>query len=102
MKITKAVMTAARPDQNRLPLQRFVDLDGQEKSALQIILEEVAAAGVEKVCVVVRQGDEAAYREAAGDRAGMLGFSSSPSRAVMATPSIVRLPSWPKNPSSTW
>ena len=78
MKITKAVMTAARPDQNRLPLQRFVDLDGQEKSALQIILEEVAAAGVEKVCVVVRHGDEATYREAAGDRAGMLGFVQQP------------------------
>jgi len=44
MKIQRAVITAAGPDQNRLPLQRFVDLNGQEKSALQIVLEEVVAA----------------------------------------------------------
>ncbi len=78
MRITKAVMTAARPDQNRLPLQRFVDLDGVEKSALQIIVEEVAAAGVEEVCVVVRRGDEPVYSEAAGEYAGMLVFAHQP------------------------
>ena len=42
MKIRRAVITAAGPHQDRLPLQRLVDLDGLEKSALQIIIEEVA------------------------------------------------------------
>jgi UTP--glucose-1-phosphate uridylyltransferase len=74
MKILKAVITAAGPDQNRLPLQRFVDLNGAEKSALQILSEELAAAGVEEICVVVRGGDEPAYREAAGEFTGMLTF----------------------------
>ena len=74
----KAVITAAGPNQDRLPLQRFVDLDGAEKTALEIILEEVAAAGVEEVCVVVRPGSQNAYREAAGDYARTLAFVEQP------------------------
>jgi UTP--glucose-1-phosphate uridylyltransferase len=78
MNIRRAVVTAAGPDQGRLPLQRFVDLDGVGKTALQIILEEVIAAGVEEVCVVVRPGSQAAFREAAGDYARMLAFVEQP------------------------
>ena len=78
MKIQRAVITAAGPNQNRLPLQRFVDLNGVEKTALQIIVEEVVAAGVGEICVVVRVGDEQAYREAAGDFARMLVFVGQP------------------------
>jgi UTP--glucose-1-phosphate uridylyltransferase len=78
MKIHKAVITAAGPSQHRLPLERLVDLDGQEKTALQIIIEEVAAAGVDAVCVVVQPGDEAAYSEAAGSCARMLTFITQP------------------------
>jgi UTP--glucose-1-phosphate uridylyltransferase len=78
MKIPRAVITAAGPDQNRLPLQRFVDLDGVEKTALQIIVEEVATTGVEEIGVVVRDGDQASYREAAGDYARMLTFIEQP------------------------
>ncbi len=78
MEIRRAVVTAAGPDQNRLPLQRFVDLDGVEKTALQIVLEEVIAAGVEEVCVVVRPGSQATYREAAGDYARSLTFVEQP------------------------
>ncbi len=74
MKIRKAVITAAGLNQGQLPLQRFVDLDGQEKTALRIVVEEVAAAGIERICVVIREGDEKAYAEAAGDLAGMLVF----------------------------
>jgi UTP--glucose-1-phosphate uridylyltransferase len=74
MNIRKAVVTAAGPHQDRLPLQRFVDLNGVEKTALQIILEEVIAAGIEEVCVVVRCGAQAAYREAAGPHARLLEF----------------------------
>jgi len=78
MHIAKAVITAAGPSQVRLPLQRFVDVDGTEKTALQIILEEVIAAGVKDVCVVVRSGAEDLYREAAGEHARMLVFVEQP------------------------
>lgn len=78
MKIRKAVITAAGQNQDRLPLQRFVDLDGVEKTALQIIVEEVVAAGVEEICVVLRGGNQRAYAEAAGDFARSLVFVEQP------------------------
>ena len=78
MKLNKAVVTAAGPRQTRLPLQRFVDLDGQEKTALQIIIEEVIAAGVEQIAVVLRPGDQSAYSDAAGEHAQMLTFVEQP------------------------
>ncbi|TVS19331.1 MAG: UTP--glucose-1-phosphate uridylyltransferase [Planctomycetaceae bacterium] len=78
MDVQCAVITAAGPQQNRLPLQRFVDPQGEEKTALQIIVEEVTAAGVEQVCVVVRPGDQPAYLEAAGDDARLLTFVEQP------------------------
>jgi UTP--glucose-1-phosphate uridylyltransferase len=78
MKIRKAVLTAAGPNQYRLPLQRFVDLDGTERTALGIIVDEAAAAGVEQIAVVVQPGQSATYAEAAGDRARMLQFIEQP------------------------
>ena len=78
MEIRKAVITAAGPNQDRLPLQRFVDLDGVEKTALQIILEEIVAAGIEEVCIVVRRGNQQVYREAAGDYSRLLVFVEQP------------------------
>ena len=74
MKIRKAVITAAGRNQDRLPLQRLVDLDGTEKSALRILAEEVVSAGVEQICVVVHPGNQAAYAEAVGDYARSLVF----------------------------
>ena len=64
--ITRALVTAAGPGQTTLPLQRLVDRDGIEKSALEMIIEEVHTAGVEQVAIVIREGDEEAYRRAAG------------------------------------
>jgi UTP--glucose-1-phosphate uridylyltransferase len=78
MDIRKAVITAAGPTQDRLPLQRFVDLDGTEKTALQIILEEIVAAGIEEVAIVVRHGSQQVYREAAGDYSRLLVFVEQP------------------------
>jgi len=78
MKISKAVITAAGPRQRRLPLQRFVDLDGSEKTALKIIIEELVAANVEQIAVVVRHGDDEAYTEAADEYAPMLTFVEQP------------------------
>jgi UTP--glucose-1-phosphate uridylyltransferase len=66
MLIRKALVTAANPRQRTLPLQTLVDPQGEPKSALQIVLEEAAGAGVEEFCVVVCPGDEAAYAQASG------------------------------------
>lgn len=72
--VRKAVVTAAGPQQRLLPLQRVVDRDGGEKTALQLILGEVVSAGVEEICVVICPGDAEAYRQAAGEHAGRIHF----------------------------
>ncbi|MCA9185078.1 MAG: sugar phosphate nucleotidyltransferase [Pirellulaceae bacterium] len=78
MKLTKAVITAAGPNQNQVPLQHLVDLDGDEKTALQIIIEEVVAAGIEAIAIVTQPGDREAYAEAAGQFAEFLQFLEQP------------------------
>ncbi|MCS6848978.1 MAG: sugar phosphate nucleotidyltransferase [Anaerolineae bacterium] len=74
MKITKAVITAAGRNQRGLPLQTLIDRDGAQKSALQIIVEEVLTAGIHDICVVVHPGDAEAYAAAAGEHARRLSF----------------------------
>ena len=66
MKVRKALITAANPRQRALPLQMLIDQQGESKSALQIVLEEAAGAGVEEFGVVVCPGDESAYAAASG------------------------------------
>lgn len=75
MKITRAVITAAAPDQSTLPLQRLVDRDRQEKTALQLIIEEVMEAGIEDICVVICPGRQSEYEQAAGPYTGRLAFA---------------------------
>jgi UTP--glucose-1-phosphate uridylyltransferase len=74
MRVRKALITAAAPDQHLLPLQRLVDRDGDDKTALQLIVEEVVSAGVDEICVVIQPGDHEAYGRAAGGDAGRLTF----------------------------
>ena len=74
MKITKAVITCAGKAQRNLPLQNLVDRDSAEKSVLQILVEEILRAQVEEICIVVRPGDETAYKQVVGDHAGRLFF----------------------------
>ncbi|MBL9209762.1 MAG: UTP--glucose-1-phosphate uridylyltransferase [Opitutaceae bacterium] len=66
MRIRKVLVTAANPRQRTLPLQTLIDPAGEPKSALQVVLEEAAGAGVEEFGVVVCPGDETAYAEATG------------------------------------
>ena len=66
MRIRKVLVTAANPRQRTLPLQTLIDPAGEPKSALQVVLEEAAGAGVEEFGVVVCPGDENAYAEATG------------------------------------
>jgi len=81
MKIKRAVITAASRDDRHLPLQQLVDRDRQPKAALAIIVEEAVAAGAHEVAVVIRPGDEAAFREAAGPAASRLELIPQPTPA---------------------
>jgi UTP--glucose-1-phosphate uridylyltransferase len=74
MRPRRALITCAGSSQRTLPLQTLVDRDGRAKTALAILIEEVRAAGLTDVGVVIAPGDEAAYRSAAGELAGHLAF----------------------------
>ncbi|MEO7101187.1 MAG: sugar phosphate nucleotidyltransferase [Luteolibacter sp.] len=74
MKVCKAVITAAGKNQRTLPLQMLVDRDGVPKSALAILTEEITAAGIEEIAVIICPGDEAAYATAAGPHARRMRF----------------------------
>ena len=74
MNIRKAVITVAGREQRTLPLQTLVDRDGQTKSALSILLEEVVEGGIEEVGLVVCPGDQAAFTTAAGAHARRIQF----------------------------
>jgi UTP--glucose-1-phosphate uridylyltransferase len=74
MKITKAVITAAGKGQRHLPLQTLIDRDGQQKSVLSVIVDEVVRAGINETCIVVHPDDEVAFRSAAGEHSGRLSF----------------------------
>ena len=78
MQVRKAVVTAAAPDQNRIPTQQLVDRSGVDKSALQLILEEILSSGVEEICLVVRPGDQRSFEQAAGELVGSLRFTEQP------------------------
>lgn len=74
MTIRKAVVTAAGQNQRALPLQTLIDRDGVEKSVLRIVVEEALSSNAAEIGIVVSPGDQAAYAQAAGDRAGSLHF----------------------------
>ena len=74
MEIKKAIITAAGKSQRTLPLQTLVDRDGNTKTALRIIIEEILCAGIDEICVVVCPGDQEAYAAAAGGQGGRLRF----------------------------
>ncbi len=74
MKISKAVITVAGRDQRNLPLQTLVDRDGQTKSALMILLEEVLQAGIEEIGLVIAPGDRSAFTAAVGPHVNRLHF----------------------------
>lgn len=78
MQVRKAVITAAAPRQNRLPLQQLVDSGGEDKTALQLIIDETAAAGIEEICLVIRPEDQQAYELAAGPHLAAIQFVHQP------------------------
>jgi len=74
----RAIITCAGRNQRTLPLQTLVDRDGRGKTALVVLIEEVLAAGIKEVGVVIHPGDETAYRSAAGALARNLVFIEQP------------------------
>ncbi len=56
----------------------MVDRDGVTKSALAILAEEITAAGVQEIAVIVHPGDEASYADAAGPLARQMRFIPQP------------------------
>ena len=76
--VRKAVVTAAAPSQHDLPLQQLVDQDGQVKTALQLVLEQSAEAGIEEFCLVIRSQDHDAYRDASAGFDVTFAFQEQP------------------------
>ncbi len=74
MKVTKAVITAAGPDQRNLPLQTLIDSDGQRKTVLQILVEEVIEAGIKDIAIVINPEDMQAYSDACLQYLNMITF----------------------------
>ena len=66
MEIKKAVITAAGKGQRTLSLQNIVDRDGEKKTALTILLEEVIESGIEDIGIIIHPSDHESYRAAAG------------------------------------
>lgn len=78
MPITKAIITSASPAQARLPLQSVVDRGGQVRTALELILQEIISAGIDKVAIVICPGTADRYLLAAGEHAERISFFEQP------------------------
>ncbi len=74
MKVTKAVITSANPADQHLPLQSLVDSKGENQTALHILLNEIVAAGIESIAVIIAPGESERYQLAARDFADRLTF----------------------------
>ena len=66
MILQKAVITAAAPDQRKLPLQTLIDKDGIKKSVLEILIQEIVNAGITEICIVIQKDDEQTYSQVLG------------------------------------
>ena len=63
MQIKKALITVAGIDQRKLPIQTLVDREGNRRTVLEILIDEVRQAGVEEIGVVIHPGDLNLYSE---------------------------------------
>jgi len=81
LKVSKAVITAAGRDHNRVPLQVLVDSDGAEKPAIQIILEEVASAGIDEAAIIITPADRESYADSLKSAAVKVHFIEQPKPA---------------------
>jgi UTP--glucose-1-phosphate uridylyltransferase len=66
MQIRKALITTAGSDQRKLPVQSLVDREGNRRTVLEILIQEVRQAGIEEIGVVIHPGDRSIYSEITG------------------------------------
>jgi UTP-glucose-1-phosphate uridylyltransferase len=74
MKPRKALITAANPAKQHLPLQAIANAFGESKSVIEISLDEPFDSGIESIAIVVIPGAVEAYRAAAGPHAETIHF----------------------------
>jgi UTP--glucose-1-phosphate uridylyltransferase len=74
MKIRKALITAAGSNHAQLPLQTLVDRNGEVRTALRLMLDEVVESGIDEIAMVIRPGQKEPYLTAAGPHASRLVF----------------------------
>jgi UTP--glucose-1-phosphate uridylyltransferase len=74
MKVHRAVITAAGRNQRKLPLQTVTDREGRSETVLRVFIQELHAAGIDSIGIVIRPEDRGFYEEAAGDAVGSLTF----------------------------
>ena len=70
MKIKKAIITAAAPDQRKLPLQTLIDRDRTKKTVLEILINEIRSAGIDEIGIVIQPDDEKSFEQALGAVSG--------------------------------
>lgn len=74
MKIKKAVITAAGPKQQHLPLQTLVSPSGETKTVAAFILDEIFASGIESAAIVIAPGTEGDFSSAVADHLDQVTF----------------------------
>lgn len=78
MKITKAVITAAGPDQQHLPLQTLVSASGETKTVLALLIDEALASDIESVAIVIAPGTGHDFEKAVGPHLEAVTFIEQP------------------------
>lgn len=74
MKITKALITTAGPDQRKLPLQTLIDRKRVKKTVLEILIDEILSAGISRIGIVIHPDDENIFRQNLGNYAGIVDY----------------------------
>jgi len=74
MKIKKAVITAAGPNQHHLPLQTLVSPSGETKTAASLLLDEIFASGIDSAAIIIAPGTERDFSAAIADHLNQVTF----------------------------
>ena len=74
MKIKKAVITAAAPEQQHLPLQTLVSPNGTTKTVAAFLLDEIFASGIESAAIIIAPGTERDFSSAVADHLDKVTF----------------------------
>ena len=64
MKIKKAVITAAGPNQKHLPLQTLVNPTGETKTVAGFLLDEIFSSGIESAAIIIAPGTQSDFSSA--------------------------------------